>query len=114
MTFKIDSGWFLVVLFFITSSLVLLTVNSLDISKAYIKQARLSNDTVGLIYAWFYFVIAFIFDYLIRLLGWLAILFFCASIFGYRIEISSHNPDKKTQEVHQKHTEHLTGKQEEN
>ncbi|SUU98710.1 hypothetical protein [Avibacterium paragallinarum] len=111
MTFKIESGWFLLALLLIATSLVFLTVNSLDIGNAYIKQAKAGKDNFGLIFAWSYYVIAFVFDYLTRLFGWLAILFFCASIFGYRIEISSHNSEKEMQEAHQKHAEHLTGKQ---
>ncbi|KAA6208803.1 hypothetical protein [Avibacterium paragallinarum] len=111
MTFKIESGWFLLALLLIATSLVFLTVNSLDIGNAYIKQAKAGKDNFGLIFAWAYYVVAFIFDYLTRLLGWLALLFFCASVFGYRVEISSHKPEKEIQEAHKKHTEHFTGKQ---
>ncbi|CDF98295.1 hypothetical protein ACU6T4_08410 [Avibacterium paragallinarum] len=111
MTFKIDSGWFLLALLLIATALVILTINSVGIGKAYITQANAGESNLGLIFAWSYYVIAFVFDYLTRLFGWLAILFFCASIFGYRIEISSHNSEKEMQEAHQKHAEHSTGKQ---
>ncbi len=48
MTFKIESGWFLLALLLIATSLVFLTVNSLDIGNAYIKQAKAGKDNFTL------------------------------------------------------------------